>query len=53
MIEVDFDLPIKTQFQPVTFNNLKQECASMVMVTGLVIFNTFLHVPRGFFVNLP
>ena len=49
MIEVDFDLPIKTQFQPVTFNNLKQECASMVMVTGLVIFNTFLHVPRGFF----
>ena len=36
-------------FQPVTFNNLKHERAAMTMVSGLLIFNTLLHVTRGYF----
>ena len=34
-------------FQPVTFNNMQHERASTIIVSGLVFFNTALHVTRG------
>ena len=46
-------LSANIKFQPVTFNNMQHERVSTIMVSGLVIFNTVLHVTRGEILHWP